>query len=1541
MALFYYIDSPFDPLTDIKELPVGNSIATYLVGRFPIGVGENFVLFRGFPSQNFMLPVDDWMETIIKEEDIFTLCRYPNAPAIPFIIQAVITVFISLIVASLLREKPKKSKQDNESGNNIVRGQQNEIRPNQRIPDNLGQFRLYPDLLAPTVSWFEKSADDNGKKRTQQIIAMYCCLGVGQYDLSKDINGFYIFKDGDTPTPVVYTSAVNVAFTGVSFTAPSTITIAGQGGGIVVSDYIIAGCVITMTSFTIPTNNPNSGKSWLVQDVVYNAGPNTYTITVVGWTITTYAQQLEVFDIRYDGSLTTYDGLINRITGQADFVTQSGVGIVTITKFNGVNPHAAAFDDETIFIENYRVGDLVVMFSDANAGGSNGITKPTGYYSNIYIISDIVYKTLPSTYHQVHLLSVNGTTPNFAVIASDDFYMARVSVGIEMQKWKTLGYYVLNFNALPSYYRSTDNLLQIEVYDPGDITQLGPNDEVRSNGCAERRNIIVVRDSDNVNNETLLSPKNINITSFSTGQLVNVSTSGMTYTVPIPGFGVSAAVGSIVKIPNDAKKSTDPKQASSNAGALGYVLTAAVTGGTPGSTDIAVTVKETPFKSESMLGAPFYYNDSADPLVDGQYNDVGPLLSPARSFLEFVSTTVANKTTVTLTLGLDDTDSDELALIDVLTSSYYIADKIGITVYNAAGTVPNHVDAHSNIYVISSLTYSVFGTIHTYVMTLLDQFGDSPVVTTANFNGRMFNFSGKAYQGPFLLPTPTDYQVWCDIVFEAGLYKVNNSSGKKSSNTIEVQFLIEEYDSNGNNIPGYSKTYTQTYQGNTATPLRFTQKIYVTDNLQAYRAIYDFPLTDRVLVKDTGDLGIVAGSVVQFSRSMTLDGVVAAGNAGRYAYVKGVAISGLDYMIISDDQFIVETTTTNQFMFVFMNTPSNVVFQYKQYIIAQRGFVWLQFVSQSLIRMSFTKGVAVDDQSIGYIDSFYDAGTQIVITVNNNASHQNSNSYRLLTKVRNETATTVDYDFTIGQTNSNAPPVGLLLATYDVELSMLPSSDVAKLTNYGVKISRLTPEGTSNTYNYQDDANIYRVSSVRRLIETFNDIEYQGSIYINEYPKDINHGNITLMRVIRVIPYNRNFDQQTAFNVVATRKVRDYSLWPFDNLSSYENARGAQTTTNKWINALMQRATDDYGVNLFVDLYNADPLSNQIDISGLQAIQTKLDLLDSGQGGQCNLSFTDIRTSDEELLAISAIARCAVFRIGDKLYFSRDEEKTNAVNLFNRRSKHPDGESVTFDYNFANPRDGVEVKFNDASKNYKQITFKYPCKNSPDDPNPTGPTPIIGQPLTMYNPESLVLEGITNWSQAYRAAIYFYRIVQLRRDAMEIRVTEDARLLAPNDKILNASSLIGEITRFIDGEVITTSTAGNTVTVVLSSDIQYSTNVSFRSENGDSVQTFLCTRISAFTFTFDQTLDVNGQPLAFTIVEQNSATDQVGTLFAAYTTPTIEDEPIEEWLVQTIDAEQDYVKLSCIRYVPEVYLADTTDIPSNTSTYSLVPLLKK
>src|SRR3990172_3428446 len=120
MALFYYIDSPFDPLTDIKELPVGNSIATYLVGRFPIGVGENFVLFRGFPSQNFMLPVDDWMETIIKEEDIFTLCRYPNAPAIPFIIQAVITVFISLIVASLLREKPKKSKQDNESVNNIV-----------------------------------------------------------------------------------------------------------------------------------------------------------------------------------------------------------------------------------------------------------------------------------------------------------------------------------------------------------------------------------------------------------------------------------------------------------------------------------------------------------------------------------------------------------------------------------------------------------------------------------------------------------------------------------------------------------------------------------------------------------------------------------------------------------------------------------------------------------------------------------------------------------------------------------------------------------------------------------------------------------------------------------------------------------------------------------------------------------------------------------------------------------------------------------------------------------------------------------------------------------------------------------------------------------------------------------------------------------------------------------------------------------------------------------------------------------------------------
>src|SRR3990172_10206410 len=157
MALFYYIDNPFDQLTDAQEIPIGISIAEYLVDRFPIGVGENFTLFRGFPSQNCLLSVDDWMETITKEDDIFTLCRYPNAPAIPFIVQALITIAVSLIVSAIMREKPKKSNQENESGNNIVRGQQNEIRPNQRIPDNLGQFRLYPDLLAPSASWYKRN----------------------------------------------------------------------------------------------------------------------------------------------------------------------------------------------------------------------------------------------------------------------------------------------------------------------------------------------------------------------------------------------------------------------------------------------------------------------------------------------------------------------------------------------------------------------------------------------------------------------------------------------------------------------------------------------------------------------------------------------------------------------------------------------------------------------------------------------------------------------------------------------------------------------------------------------------------------------------------------------------------------------------------------------------------------------------------------------------------------------------------------------------------------------------------------------------------------------------------------------------------------------------------------------------------------------------------------------------------------------------------------------------------------------------------------
>ena len=341
-------------------------------------------------------------------------------------------------------------------------------------------------------------------------------------------------------------------------------------------------------------------------------------------------------------------------------------------------------------------------------------------------------------------------------------------------------------------------------------------------------------------------------------------------------------------------------------------------------------------------------------------------------------------------------------------------------------------------------------------------------------------------------------------------------------------------------------------------------------------------------------------------------------------------------------------------------------------------------------------------------------------------------------------------------------------------------------------------------------------------------------------------------------------------------------------LPSWSSASGwaAPAATERWADALVARmkATD-----------GANKTDADIDLAGIYAIQAELDGQDGGDQGKISVTLDQMQDIDTELQIIASVARCSIYRIGRKLYATRDEGGKSAVALFTGRSKSPDGETVSLSMASDSDPDAVVVQWVDRANGWKVYEYQYP------------------EAVTPVNPLQ-VTPPLANWACAWRRAVYEWNRIQLRRDSISFQATDEARLVHLGD-VVNIADDVANLSQTA-GEVVSVAADGLTLTVDHIFQIQsggYS--VLLRSQDGRSTDTIAATQGAA----------ANELILArapnFAIKGRD---DGMGTIWAIYHHA---NSVVRPWLVTGLDPAPPYIRLSANNWRSDMFSGDSATLP--------------
>lgn len=275
------------------------------------------------------------------------------------------------------------------------------------------------------------------------------------------------------------------------------------------------------------------------------------------------------------------------------------------------------------------------------------------------------------------------------------------------------------------------------------------------------------------------------------------------------------------------------------------------------------------------------------------------------------------------------------------------------------------------------------------------------------------------------------------------------------------------------------------------------------------------------------------------------------------------------------------------------------------------------------------------------------------------------------------------------------------------------------------------------------------------------------------------------------------------------------------------------------------------------------------------------------------MTLDELQDIDAELQLIASIVRAQVYRIGRKLFVTRDQGGKVPLALFTGRSKSPEGETVQLAMKNDGENDAVITTWFDRANGWKQREYQYPV----------GVTPVNALHVTPVQ---------ATWAQAYRRAVYEWNRSQYRRDVLTMQATEEARLIHIGD-VVNVTDDIANLAQSA-GEVF--AVAGLTLTLDRDTNLAAGGfSIMLRGQDGRALDSMPVTQGASLRQI------ILSRAAAFAIKGRD---DGMGTIYAIYQTASA---VIRPWLVTNLEPGPDYTSVAAVNWRTEVFAGDAGTLP--------------
>lgn len=411
---------------------------------------------------------------------------------------------------------------------------------------------------------------------------------------------------------------------------------------------------------------------------------------------------------------------------------------------------------------------------------------------------------------------------------------------------------------------------------------------------------------------------------------------------------------------------------------------------------------------------------------------------------------------------------------------------------------------------------------------------------------------------------------------------------------------------------------------------------------------------------------------------------------------------------------------------------------------------------------------------------------------------------------------------------------------------------------------------------------------------SLRDTNFQGTVvdeikfsdlYGLEYLGEVDFGDVTTIQTLtKATPFATSIKERQ-LNCQATELLNVYEGSGVFATSLTANTRAVQS--------FITDALDPVIGNLTID---------EIDADAILALDAEINsYFGVVQLGEFAYTFdsTNITFQDYAQMMFNAI-NCIAFREAGRISALFEKPKISPSMLFTHRSKKPNSETYTRNFNKATINDGIEFNYVDPLTDKTETIFL------PED-------------KSAVNPKKYDIAGIRNINQALVRARREFNKLKFKKLDADVTVTAEGRFVKPNDMI---AIVKGSRVLTFDGEVL----AQNALELTLSADVEFTPldthTITLKQDDG-SVQNIVVTEGSAPDKVILE---------QFPVQTIRTGIDSRRTEFSFSNEAKKE---AEKWLVQEVDiSDKWFVNLKAINYSEQYYADDSTSTRAFSNGFS-------